>query len=341
MMTPHTPAIKEWHNVDAHILNEQIIPAARPAVLRGFVKHWPAVQQALRSSDAILSYIKSFDNGTPVNAIMTPPEVKGRVFYNARMDGFNFVRNRLSISAIVDQLARYLDGHNPPCLAAQSAVIPDCLPGFEVHNSLAPIDVGNAPRIWIGNTITVPAHFDDSKNIACVVSGKRRFTLFPPEQIANLYIGPLEFSPAGSAISMVNPYDPDLTAFPNYPIALANAMSSELLPGDAIYIPPVWWHQVESIGTLNILVNYWFDGSVHSKGSSDSPGDALLHCLLNLNNLPPETRAAWGAIFNHYVFHATDNQFAHIPPERRGILGQLTPEHVALIKAGLIKKLQN
>ena len=339
-MTQPDQQIKEWHDVDEQTFHEQIVAAARPAVLRGFVKTWPAVQQALRSPEAIFSYLKSFDNGTPVNAIMTPPEVRGRVFYNAAMDGFNFARNRLPISTILDQLARYLDGQNPPCLAAQSAVIADCLPGFDQHNIMPFLAADIAPRIWIGNTITVPAHIDDSKNIACVVSGRRRFTLFPPEQIANLYIGPLEFSPAGSAISLVNSHQPDLQAFPNYPKALAAAQSSELLPGDAIYIPPVWWHQVESIGKLNILVNYWWDGSVDAKGSANSPSEGLLHTLITMKNLPLQTRAAWRAVFDHYIFSASDDQFAYIPEHRRGVLGDLTPEQTDLIKAGLAAKLK-
>lgn len=339
-MTHITQQIPEWHNVDERTFKEKIITQPRPAVLRGFVKQWPSVQQALHSPTSILSYIKSFDNGTPVNAIMTPPEERGRIFYNAAMDGFNFVRNRLPMSAIIDQLSRYLDGQHPPCLAAQSAVIPECLPGFEKQNPMPLLDAAVTPRIWIGNTITVPAHIDDSKNIACVISGKRRFTLFPPEQISNLYIGPLEFNPAGSAISMVNPHNPDLDRYPNYLHALAAAQTSELLPGDAIYIPPVWWHQVESIGKLNILINYWWDGSIIGSTQTNSPSDCLLHCLINLKHLPPETRAAWGALFNHYIFNATEEQFAHIPAAKLGVLGEMTADQVEKIKQNLIKKLQ-
>jgi hypothetical protein len=340
-MIPENQQIPEWHNVDERTFKEKIVTQSRPAVLRGFVKDWPAVQQALQSSDSILSYIKSFDSGRLVNAIMTPPEERGRVAYNSAMDGFNFVRNKLPISAIVDQLSRYLDGKNPPCLAAQSALIPDCLPGFEKQNYLPFLEAKSAPRIWIGNTITVPAHIDDSRNIACVVSGRRRFTLFPPEQISNLYIGPLEFSPAGSAISLVNPYNPDLNQFPNYPNALAQAQTSELLPGDAIYIPPVWWHQVESLGKLNILVNYWWDGSINNDTQTLSPSDSLLHTLLSMKNMSAETRAAWGAVFHHYIFGATEEQFSYIPENRRGVLGNLTPEQAEKIKKDLIRNLQN
>jgi len=340
-MNPITQAKSEWFEVDHRVFNEEIIPRHKPAVLRGFVKHWPAVQHGLASAEAICAYLKSFDNGTQVNAIMTRPEEQGRVFYNEGMNGFNFLRNKLSISAIIDQLSRYLDGKNPPCLAAQSAKIPECLPGFEKENQLPVLDPDIAPRIWIGNTITVPAHVDDANNIACVISGKRRFTLFPPDQVENLYIGPLDYNPAGAPISMVRAHDPDLKRFPNYPKALEKAQVFELLPGDALYIPPVWWHQVESIGKLNILVNYWWGGSLGSTDKTNGPIECLMHCLLNMKDLPIETRAAWGSLFNHYIFHAQPNQFDYIPENRQGVLGKLSDDQIEAIKSGLIQKLRD
>ncbi|MBV8666414.1 MAG: cupin-like domain-containing protein [Burkholderiaceae bacterium] len=332
--------IPEWHNVDDRLFKEEIIVQYRPAVLRGFVKHWPVVQHALQSPESVCRYIKSFDNGTPVNAILTRPEVQGRIFYRDDMEGFNFVRNRLPISAVVDQLMRYTAGPNPPSVAVQSALIPASLPGFERENLLTALDPSIAPRIWMGNTITVPAHVDDADNIACVVSGKRRFTLFPPDQVENLYIGPLEFNPAGAPISMVRPHDPDFERFPRYREALAHAQVADLEPGDALFIPSVWWHQVESVGTVNVLINYWWGGSIGTADRTNGPIDCLMHCLLNMRDLPPQTRAAWGRIFEHYVFGATDGRFDYIPDSKKGVLGQLSPEMMQEIKAGLVKKLQ-
>ena len=59
-------------------------------------------------------------------------------------------------------------------------------------------------NLWMGSKTNVAAHFDSSDNIACVIHGKRRFTLFPPDQIKNLYIGPLDRTPAGQSISLVD-----------------------------------------------------------------------------------------------------------------------------------------
>src|SRR5205807_7775870 len=180
------------------------IGSVQPAVLRALVSGWPVVDVGRRSAPAGIEYLRRCDNRNPVDAIMTPPEVEGRVFYDDAMNGFNFVRNRLPITAVAEQVLRYAAFARSPAVAAQSALIRDCLPGFSAENPLTVIDGTVLPRIWLGNAITTPTHLDEWNNIGCVVSGRRRFTLFPPEQITNLYIGPLDFAPTGAPMSLVS-----------------------------------------------------------------------------------------------------------------------------------------
>ncbi|WP_204333426.1 cupin-like domain-containing protein, partial [Proteus mirabilis] len=84
------------------------------------------------------------------------------------------------------------------------------------------------------NRTSISTHFDASDNIACVAAGRRRFTLFPPDQTANLYIGPLDHNVAGQPLSMVDMATPDFARFPRFREALAAARTAELEPGDAI-----------------------------------------------------------------------------------------------------------
>lgn len=338
---PPSRPIAEWHDVDARRFRDEILPLHQPAVLRGVVRHWPVVREALRSPQQVCAYLKQFDSGADVNAIMTPPEVRGLVGYRDDMSGFTFVRNRLPMSAIIDQLLRYLGGGDrAPSVAAQSALISESLPGFLNENVLPLLDASVLPRIWLGNRITVPAHFDEAHNLAACVSGKRRFTLFPPEQVDNLYVGPLDYTPAGAPISMASRAQPDFARYPRYREALAASLSAELEPGDAIYIPAIWWHQVESIGQLNILINYWWGGSIGVNDRSISPTNALMHCLINMKDLTPDVRLAWKAIFDHFVFDPDPQRLAHIPDARRGVMGELSPEALRRIKDVLIAQLQ-
>ena len=334
-----TTPLPEVVDLDDEALRRDVLGTRRPMVLRGLVKDWPAVRRGLASPVALAQYLAHHDNGSQVQALMTPPDQRGRIFYNADMSGFNFMRNQLPLSKVVEQVLRYAAFPNPPAVAVQSSPIPDCLPGFTAQNPLPLLGPDVVPRIWLGNAITTPAHFDESNNIACVVAGRRRFTLLPPEQVGNLYIGPLDHAPTGAPISLVDFAAPDLARFPKFRDAMAVAQVAELAPGDAIYIPALWWHHVESLEGFNMLVNYWWRGALAVDSAVPSAIYALLHTLMSMKPLPPEERRAWGRLFQHYVFDPDSDVAGHIPPQRRGVLGDMTPEMRERLRAVLKDRL--
>jgi len=324
--------MREYTHVDAALLHGEIIPKAAPAVLRGVAAGWPAVQRARASPEAICAYLLACDSGQPVDALLLPPGEKGRLFYGPGMDGFNFARRRLPVSQVIEQLARYSQFTDPPSVAVQSAPIEACLPRFGRENHLdgllGELDTGGniAGRIWIGNAIVTPAHFDESDNIACVVAGRRRFTLFPPEQVGNLYIGPLDYAPTPTPISMVDFSAPDLARFPRFARAMQAALVADLGPGDAIYIPPLWWHHVQSSAPLSILVNYWWKPPAQQgEAPQPTPMQAMTIAMDALRAMPPAQRQAWAALFGHYVFDAGVDPAAHIPAHRQGVLAKVRP----------------
>jgi hypothetical protein len=331
--------VKEHSGLTVEQIRRDVLPDKHPAVLRGLVSNWRAVREFLESPASLVRYLKQLDSGAPVDALMTAPEADGQIAYNAAMNGFNFLRNRLPLSEVAAQVLRYTQFPNPPAVAAQSALIRDCLPAFAAENALPLFDQTILPRIWLGNRITTPAHVDEWNNVACVVAGRRRFTLFPPEQVANLYVGPLDFAPTGAAMSMVSLRDPDFARYPKFRDALAAAQVTELEAGDGIFVPPLWWHHVESLEPFNVLVNYWWHDPLGANSIADSAFDALLHGILSIRGLPPESRRAWRAFFDQYVFGAHADSIEHIPPERRGILADLSPEQVKALRAHLAKKL--
>lgn len=336
--SPGSP-IREITSFDEAV-RQEMITSARPAVLRGMVRDWPAVAAGRRSAAATVEYLRRFDTGNPVLAIMIPPEVEGRVFYDADMSGFNFLRNRLAVSAVAEQALRYSGFERAPAVAAQSALVSDCLPGFSTENRLGFLDAAVEPRIWLGTAITTPTHCDEWNNMGCVVAGRRRFTLFPPEQVVNLYIGPLDFAPTGSPVSLVRLHDPDFARFPRFHQALAAAMTAVLEPGDAIFIPPLWYHNVDSLERFNLMVNYWWNPAPDVTTATDSAFDAMVHAALNLRHLPAPTRKAWRALFDHFVFDEPEAAVGHIPPHRHGVLGKLQGQALGRWRTYLIEKLR-
>ena len=320
--------IEEYHGAGQALELAGLVDRARPLVIRGLCRDWPMVAWSRQSDTAFAQGLAKLDNGREVDALLMPAGEGGVIGYNANVDGFNYAHHRVSITRGLQRLAAYSRQDNPPGLAMQSALIADCLPGLLEDHAVPFIDKAIQPRIWIGNKVTTPAHFDEYHNVACVACGVRRFTLFAPEQVRNLYVGPLDFAPTGAAIGMARLDRPDDPRYPRLKDALAAAQVAELHPGDAIYIPPMWWHHVESLEQINALVNYWWK-PVPAGG--DAPATALgclMHCILVFRALPPAERAAWKGLLDHYVF-GDDDPTAHIPAERRGILGALTPGQLA------------
>jgi hypothetical protein len=186
--------------------------------------------------------------------------------------------------------------------------------------------------------VSVSTHFDLSENIAVLVAGRRRFTFFPPEQVANLYVGPFDFTFAGPPVSMVDLRQPDLERFPRFSEAIATAECADLEPGDAVYVPYMWWHHVESLDTFNVLVNYWWE--LIDRPWQGSPFKALMHAIMSVRDLPERERAIWRTWFDHYVFGAGHDAVAHLPPQARSVLGEMTPETATAIKQWLMEALQ-
>jgi hypothetical protein len=312
---------------------DDIVKRDRPLVIRGLVRDWPVVKLARQSDTAFAQRLAELDSGADVTTLMVAPEADGVIGYTSDMSGFNYRHFKVPLTLGLQRLASYSRRERAPGVVIQSALIRECLPGFLAEHAPPLLGPGVEPRLWLGNRVTTPTHFDSQHNIACVVCGTRRFTLFPPEQLPNLYIGPLDFAPTGAAISMARLDRPDDPRYPRLKLALAAAQVAELHPGDAIYIPPLWWHNVESLQPLNALVNYWWNPLQAAGGHNGHARAALYHCLLAFHALPPAERAGWKNLLDHFVF-GDEDLLAHIPEQRRGVLGPLTPECVEQLKQG-------
>ena len=338
-MTASLPSLPEWHGVTRGQFEAEILPRNAPAILRGVADDWPSVARARQSPLEGARYLAGLDSGVPVDALMLAPEEDGRIFYDASMAGFNYLRTPQTVSRVLEQIFRYAQFPRAPAVAVQSALVAACLPDFKKDNVLSLLDASVEPRIWIGTAIVTPAHFDQAHNIAVSVAGRRRFTLFPPEQVANLYVGPLEHTPAGMPMSLVDFAEPDFDRFPRFRDALASAQAAELAPGDAIYMPPLWWHHVQSLERFNVLMNWWWHVPVAGHALLPHGLYALMCAAVTLRALPAAQREAWRHLFEHYAFDAERDVTGHIPVERQGLLGPMSAEQLSQTLAMLVQRL--
>lgn len=328
--------IREISGLDWRALPDPLLRSDGPVVLRGLVADWPLVQASGGSPQQAIEYLRRFARDAEVVTMLGPPEIGGRLFYNDDMSGFNFRTERPRLGAVLDALQRQLHDKQAPMIYLGSTTVETFFPGLDADHRVEMGERDPLYSIWIGNRTRIPAHQDIPDNLACVAAGRRRFTLFPPDQLANLYIGPLDFTPAGQAVSLVDFAAPDLQRFPRFAEAQRHAQVAVLEPGDALFIPSLWWHHIEALDAFNVLLNYWWR---QSPDYMDTPMNALMMAILSLRDLPPAERAAWQEIFRHYVFDNAESTAAHIPASARGVLAPLDADIARQLRARLLQRI--
>ena len=317
-------------------VSDDVLTSTEPLVLKDLAADWPIVKAGKQSADAAIDYVREFYREATIGAFFGDAKDNGRIFYNEDMTGFNYQPVMVKLDVVLDRIRKHAGDARPPAIYVGSTTVDTCLPGFRAEND---IDFGNInplASIWMGNRTRIAAHYDLPDNLACNVVGRRRFIVFPPEELENLYVGPLDFTPAGQSISLVDFHDPDYENHPKFKTALQSARVAELGPGDAIFIPSMWWHHVEALESYNVLINYWWRQSPAYMGP---PIEVLMQAILAIRDLPTEQRKAWQGIFRHYIFEADEETAAHIPEHRRGILSPLNERAARELRARLLNKL--
>ncbi len=84
------------------------------------------------------------------------------------------------------------------------------------------------------------------------MDGWKRLILFAPQDGEYLY----EDRTGEARTSKLNIGEPDLTKYPLFPKATPYEVITG--PGDVLFIPAYWFHQVES-SCRHIAINFWFD----------------------------------------------------------------------------------
>lgn len=316
-------------------LDRRLKGASQPFVVRGVAGHWPLVRTALAGGGAearryLLAH--SRNRAFPAHVGRSGDD---RLFYDPQM-GMNFRTSQGPLESILAEMAAAEGQEDAPPIYLSSIDMHDYFSGLHEANHVPLGDRRQLASIWIGTRTRIAAHNDLAENLAVCAVGRRRFTLFPPEQFGNLYLGPIDNTPAGRTVSMADLRAPDFQAHPRFAEALAEAQVAELDAGDAIFVPSLWWHHVEALAPFNVLVNYWWRDVPDYLGN---PEDALNLAILAIRDLPGEARAHWRAVFDHYVFSGGVQAGAHLPEDARGILAPVTAATAGRIRAKLLRSL--
>lgn len=320
---------------------DRLFEERQPVVLEGLAGGWPLVEHGRAGPDAAVRYLKQFAGDRPVTGFTGPPEIAGRFHYDAELKGMNFASGRHALGEFLDTILAHLDDEAPPSFYIGSTDLDIFLPGLRAENDLR-LDhpaFGVKPplvSIWIGNRTTAAAHYDMSNNLACNMVGHRRFTLFPPEQVENLYPGPLEPTPGGQVVTMVDFRAPDLDRYPRFAEAMAAAQVAELEPGDVLYYPALWWHQVDALDRFNAMINYWWNPV---PAFMDTPQNTLLHALLSLRDRPEHEKQSWRVLFDYYVFGPAGRAAEHLPGHAQGPLAPMDDAAARRLRAQLLHRL--
>ncbi|KAL1519642.1 hypothetical protein AB1Y20_023153 [Prymnesium parvum] len=215
-------------------------------------------------------------------------------------------------------LQRKANGGMAPCGGLTGQFANDVEFGIDLPAVLALCEAGafgpwQRCQLFVGSA-TVGArsilHFDQYDNLFLQIAGEKRFRIFDPDQTGCLYPYPIHHP--FDTRSQVDLDDPaSLDRFPR----LSEARGSEVIlrPGQTLFLPAYWWHEVTSLepsdSGLNVSVNFWFDVT-----------NRLLHPT---RPLIPSMRCELARQLEYLASDCLDDQARYVPTFFRGLLATL------------------
>jgi len=123
-----------------------------------------------------------------------------------------------------------------------------------------------------GKKTTSSLHFDPHDGLLCVVCGEKKVRLLPPTATPHIRARPLYHESSNHALVNIWSDQADMQH-----LLTLGLKEHTVYPGDAVFIPQGWWHQVESDnGTF--AINFWWDRDISFPG--------FQHCTTHVEQSP-------------------------------------------------------
>ena len=268
--------------------------AYEPLHFPGCLKDWELVKElsGASSSSARLAHLTGLIGSRPITYTRLEPAQQGDMSFREDLSApnFRYISDRSSFESFAEKLTASLADSSRGVYYAQSnslMAFPELLAGIGQLQFLR----GKKPatqRVWIGSGGHVKAlHFDPFSNFLCLMAGRKRISLFPFDVLPDVYPTALDRGIGGVPSSYVKLLHPDLERFPRFENALPKGRVVHLNAGDVLWIPPNWWHHVESFD-LNVMVNAFTYDIEYS--ALKARGLRFRSALLTFADMPPDER---------------------------------------------------
>lgn len=248
-------------NPPAKAFCKRYVEKNRPVIVQGAAENWAALKDW--NNDWLLSEKRtSTEVIVSRNGLFPDYETRPEPMQKVQMCLAEFTARALGIDA------------PPPLLAPDETyyiygkpALFECLPHLIEHvplpSCLADLDT-NGPFLWMSSCgCTTPLHYDLINGFLTQVRGSKKVFLFDHNEHQKLYQRGANFPGMDNRErqSQIDIHNPDLARFPDF--AQAQAWEATLSPGDALFIPSNWFHEVESL-EFSISVAYTFAGGTKS-----------------------------------------------------------------------------
>lgn len=217
-----------------------VVLGEKPVILDNTFNHWPALAKWKDHN----YFIKIA--GMRTVSIEIGSSYTDKDWTQKLMTIEDFIRNHICQNKVSGYLAQYQLFQQIPELKDDIAQPDYCC----FSDNEEPVDT----MAWYGPKGTIsPLHHDPKKNLLTQIVGEKQLFLFSPEDSENLY--PHEHELLHNT-ARVDPTAPDLEKYPKY--KNAKPYHCVLRAGQMLYIPPKWWHYVESL-SISFSVSFWWN----------------------------------------------------------------------------------